>query len=172
MRKPLPEHPIPNDTCLRKSICGQAANVKALDLASMMPSDKAPKITPAKMRRFLQDALERLGTGNWVGAKPSSIVALYGVCHERVYGCSPAELSNGLTYLLATAAAARQTKEEFGGDPIRAVEFMRWVWVREESREKWRRENGRDGGRISWKLQFGKALVTDYRIAMARKKSA
>ena len=107
---------------------------------------------------------------SWGDAKPGHLVALYAWCHEQVYGVAPAELS-GLDWSGAAAMAAKLVRDEFGGKMAEVIEFMRWLWRREKAREKWRRDNDREGGRISWRTQFkGGACVTDYRIDKARRK--
>ena len=59
-------------------------------------------------------------------------------------------------------------RTHFGNEPQELADFIWWTWKREIGREKYRRENGRDGGSISWALQFSGRLLTDYRISMAR----
>ncbi len=106
------------------------------------------------------------------GFRPKHLVALYARLHARVYGAEPQELADGKSFFAASSAAERLVRVEFAGTPDRALDFLRWTWRREADREKWRRQNpgGSGGGRIGWKLQFaGRALVTDYRVEMARR---
>ena len=113
---------------------------------------------------------EMRGARDWSDARPAHLVALYCVLHAWCYGVPAAEVI-GLTWLAASSAAAKMIRDEFGGEIGESIDFMRWVWKREKSRERWRRENGRDGSRIGWRLQFQQRhLVTDYRIALARRK--
>lgn len=130
--------------------------------------ERKPNITPARAQRFAAEAEHMRETQDWDDATPGHLVALYAWCHAKVYGVEAAELHSGATYAQAVAAAKRLVDVEFSGDVTAAVGFVRWTWGREASRERWRRENGRDGGRIGWRLQFGPAMMTDYRIAMAR----
>lgn len=116
--------------------------------------------------QFVCHALE---TGDWEGARPKHLVKLYGMLHQRVYGVEARELRNSLTVRAATRFATMQLQGEFANDPVEMAGFMRWVWERELKREEWRRSNGRSGGRVDWRLQFGPALVTDWRIDMARR---
>lgn len=106
----------------------------------------------------------------WDVAEPRHLVALYAWCHEQVYGVAPAELV-GYAWAGAVSAALALVRNEFRGDVPSAVDFLRWVWARERERESWRRRNRPDGGgsRIGWRLQFGRAMLTDYRIYLARK---
>lgn len=123
-------------------------------------------ISPAKAREQLN---EMLVANDFASAKPTHLVALYEWCHERVYGVVPAELTPKV-WRGAMFAAARMLKDEFSGDVQAMVAFVRWVWRREQVRERRRRE-GADASsfRISWRLQFvTKHLITDYRIDLAR----
>jgi hypothetical protein len=49
---------------------------------------------------------------------------------------------------------------------------MRWVWRREAAREQWRRVKGQGGGRIGPWFMFSGALLTDWRLAVARDQKA
>jgi hypothetical protein len=115
---------------------------------------------------FVTNALD---TGDWTGARPKHFVRLYGMLHRRVYGVEARELRNSLTMRAATRFATMQFQNEFNSDPVEMADFMRWCWERELGREEWRRRNGRSGGRIEWRLQFGPSLVTDWRIDVARR---
>lgn len=104
----------------------------------------------------------------WDGARGTHFVALHSMLHRRVYGVDPGY--GARERMLAAGAAARALGAEFGDDPAAMAEFVRWSWVREQGREKWRRANGREGGRLGWRLQFSGSLVADYRIDLARRK--
>lgn len=126
------------------------------------------------VERLAREVYERASADGPIINAPE-LVALYAALHSEVYGVFPAELQ-GKTWVHACAAAKRLVAEQFGGDYAAATEFLRWVWQREQGREKWRRENlGKKGGsanasgRIGWALQFARqALVTDYRTAQNR----
>lgn len=107
-------------------------------------------------------------SGDWGDASGTHLVALYAWLHAQVYGVENAEL-DGKQWGLAALAAGRMVSNHFAGDWGAAVVFMRWAWKREQGRETWRRENGKPGGRIGWRLQFGGSLVTDYRVDAARR---
>jgi hypothetical protein len=118
----------------------------------------------------LEDSARRAQSGDWAGATGLHLVGLYAHLHAGVYGVHATEL-DAQGWAFAAAAAKRMTDRQFGGEIERAVEFLRWVWRREEDREKWRRSNGREGGRIGWRLQFcASGLVDDYRVDQARRK--
>lgn len=128
-----------------------------------------PKTMPAaNYARARKEAEEMMSSGDWEGCAARHLVALYGMLHEKVYGVEAAELGPRQRHE-ATLIAGNFVKRHFGGDFVAAVECMRWVWNREASREKWRKENGRDGMRIGVRLMFGSGVfVTDYRVAVAR----
>lgn len=104
---------------------------------------------------------------DWSRARGEHLVALYCWCHEQVYGVEPAlpvkAWQEGAR--LAVEFAARH----FQGDLERVVDFMRWTWKREKEREEWRRSHNRDGGRIGLRLQFGDALMPDYKLHLHRR---
>lgn len=126
------------------------------------------RATPAAMARARAEMDLLSESGDWSGARPAHLVALYGWMHRAVYGVEAAEL-DGKAFAQATAMAGRFIEREFAGKPAAAVEFIGWVWKREAEREKFRRENGREGGRIGWRLQFGPHMLTDYRLSLARR---
>ena len=108
-------------------------------------------------------------SGDWDAATGMHLVALYEFCHREVYGVEPLELgADAKAWYSASSAAERLVKNFFEGDYGRCVSFVHWIWRREEGREKWRREQNRDGGRIGWRLQFSASAVSDYRVHGAR----
>lgn len=136
------------------------------------PRPKKKAYTPmpkARRRAFIDEVQERMRTQEWDGMTTGRLVALYWLCHERVYGVVPSELDNAAVWSRAMLHAGKMVASEFDDDVGRAVVFMRWVWTRERDIEEWRRRNQRNGRRISWLDQFcyGR-LVSDWRIAAAR----
>lgn len=117
----------------------------------------------------MRDAVDAyMQLGDWANATPRDFVVLYAILHERVYGVAASELTPA-ERLHAAGAAARMLAREFAGDPNEMAEFMRWAWQREAVREKWRRDNNRDGGRIGWRLMFNGSLLTDWRLERTRR---
>lgn len=149
---------------------------KALSIGESFAIPKEPKkprtitTTKAKRDKDARECKERREQGDWAGARPGHFVALYGACHEKIYGFIPSELESGKEYALAILAASRMLRSEFEGKSEIMVEFMRWAWKREEGREKWRRDNGKSGQRLGWRLQFNGSLLSDYRVDLARRK--
>jgi hypothetical protein len=123
--------------------------------------------TKTGMRRTLQRVEEMRLSNNWLMARPTDLVALYWWCHEQTYGVPPNELRDD--WMPAASAASKLIKEV--GSVDETVEFIRWTWAQEQEREKWRRDNGREFGRVTWRDQFQKrALLTSYRIREIRRK--
>lgn len=132
-----------------------------------------PRPTQLRIDAYVEEATRRANSGDWDGldekTTPHLLVALYLVCHARVYGVKPVELN--ADFFAASMMARKQLTVAFDGDIHKAVEFLRWTWDKERRKEKWMTEQGFDGKRIGWRLQFGheSRLLTDYRHAMARK---
>ena len=131
---------------------------------------RAKTISDSVFGRREQEARAFVEAGDWSRATPAHFVALYAIGHLNVYGVEPGELTPPLR-LAAAGAAARMLQNDFGGDAGKMHAFVRWTWERELEREQWRRDNGREGGRISWRLQFSRAIWTDWRLDLARKSS-
>lgn len=129
---------------------------------------KPKTIAAAVFGRTTAEVEEMIRSGDWSGVGAKHLVALYELMHKKCYGIAPAELGPAERYN-AMMMAASLTKREFGESYERAMEYMRWAWTKELKTEKWRRENGRtDGRRIGVRLMFSGALVTDFRLHLAR----
>lgn len=126
---------------------------------------------PAAIKGYVEDIERRVNAKDWGDLKPTVFVALFIWCHTKVYGVEPAELMTGPEFSKARYAAARLIKSQFGGDASDALAFVQWTWDGEQRAEKWRREQNQGVGRtVDWVQQFSRpALVTKYRVAMARK---
>lgn len=124
---------------------------------------------PETFVRLGEEAFEFATSKVWHRFTPRHLVAFWAKLHGRVYGVDPCAELAGKAGLAATGMARAFVENQFGGDMAEAVEFLRWTWKRERSREDYRRANGGKGGRIGWRLQFSATLVTDYRIDLARR---
>lgn len=132
---------------------------------------KYPKRIPRTLRvKHIEEVRDRMKRKEYVGMTPGKLVAMYWVCHEKVYGVVPVEIDNSAAWKTAMLRAGSMVKRHFDGDMERAITFMRWVWTREQKNEEWRRANNRDGRRISWQNQFSHDfLITDWRAAGMRR---
>lgn len=102
-------------------------------------------------------------SGDWGDATGLHLTALYEFMHREVYGVEPLELDKR-AWASCSKVAANCVQKFFEGEMGQCVAFLRWVWGREIEREAWRKQNGRDGARIGWRVQWSAALVSDYRV--------
>jgi len=122
-----------------------------------------PKLSGERVETARAEVATYAASGEWDAATPLHLVLFYESRHAEVYGTPPLELDAKARFL-AVGAAKSVVEKYFDGDVARAAHFVFWVWQREQERETWRRANGRDGGRIGWRLQFSASLVSDYRV--------
>lgn len=135
-----------------------------------MRKKSPPSIGAKRQERFAREMTEMRESGDWDCAEPAHFVALFVWMHTRVYEVEPIELTKGTEYALAARFAKTMLVTHFKSNVDATMEFMRWAWRRESEREQWRRDNGKDGGRLTARFFFSGTLVTDYRIAMARQR--
>lgn len=147
----------------------QAAAALADLVAPKLERARRPfRSTKGQIERAREQMNAMSDSGDWGEACGIHLVALYEWLHEQVYEVPTAEL-DPKNWALAAQAAGRMVDQHFGGDYGRAVIFMRATWNRERETEQWRRENGRGGRRIGWRLMFAHgALITDYKLDCAR----
>lgn len=142
------------------------AGAKMTPSGAMAPREKKNRTKTVGASVFARARAEveaMMKTGEWKEAGARHLVALYAVLHQEVYGVEALELTPSACYL-ATLQAGMLVKKHFGGDIVVAVEFMKWVWEREQGLEAWRKSVGRETRRIGPRWMFtGAALVTDYR---------
>jgi hypothetical protein len=118
------------------------------------------------IERIIRDVREWSKTDIKI-ATPTQLVALYYLCHSEIYGSEPIELV-GSNWNQACISVGKMIKQDFGGNSIGVVEFVRWVWRREQWRET-HRSGDKPRWRITWQQQFAKRnLLSDYRAEMAR----
>lgn len=130
---------------------------------------KAPSRGPDPEKARAELA-EMMLASDYSKATATHLVALYEWCHERIYGVRPTEIGTRAAWKQVAFAAGKIMREEFRGDPVAVVDFVRWTWRREKGREDARRAGRNTNiGRVGWRLQFAmRYLVTDYRIDAAR----
>lgn len=106
--------------------------------------------------------------GDWTNAHAHHFVGLFAVLFEHVYGV--ALDIKGNDWRGACSSARGMLKREFDNDRGRMLSYVRWVWSREAERESWRRENGKTGNVIGWRLMFSSTkLLTEFKVHLARK---
>jgi hypothetical protein len=128
---------------------------------------KSRTLSESAWRKAKEDASRRMASGEWEGAQCRVFLASYALLHEEIYGVEPEELTPSERYF-ALAIISRFLHYKFDDNPSLLAAFLRWTWVREKGRERWRRENNQPGRRIGWKAQFSGYLLTDYKLDLAR----
>lgn len=159
-----------------KSRAGDKARAEAADAGARIEAFVGPatkrKSRPsagARRQEHIVEVRDRIKRNDWDGLTPGKLVALYWVCHERVYDTTPVEIDKASTWTIVMKHAGTMVARHFDGEMDRAITFMRWVWTREREREQWRRSNGKQGRRITWQNQFvHDHLISDWRAAAAR----
>lgn len=117
----------------------------------------------------LDDARRRAASGDWETAKGSTLVGLYALCHQMIYGVVPSELMQDSVFRIAAKLAAKQMHELFRDDPTEVAAFVRWAWEREKGRVAWAQSKSIDRNRMGWKAQFSRAMETDYRVSRTQR---
>lgn len=131
---------------------------------------KSTGIGDSRFVKALDEAARMLATGEWKEATGIHFAALYADLHFRVYGVEAEDLGSK-ERVYAAKLATDMLADAFGGDRDAMARFVAWTWSREREREKWRRETGNGGGRVTWRAQFGKKLLTEFRLEEARRKA-
>lgn len=136
------------------------------------PRNAAPRTRTktSDLEAAIKDADRRAATGDWETATGRSFVGLYALCHRIVYGVTPADLEEKGAFGLAAKIANTCLHTSFGDDRAAFVEFIKWTWEREKSRELWALQNGKQRSRIGVRLQFSGSLITDHRVDLERKR--
>ena len=124
-------------------------------------------VSQSREAKAREEMLSLLASGDWSRADAYSLLALYKWCHAQVYAIEASDVV-GQEFGIAAQVAKAFASREFANDYNETVVFIRWTWKREQEREKWRRENGKQGGRLSWRVQFSNTLLIDYRLYLAR----
>ncbi len=150
--------PVVEDPLMRECVAMSLAHEKR---------KKSFSVSAAKAKRFDEEAAEMRRSRNWSSAEPAHLVSLWAWCYSAVYGIPPELTSKERAH--AHALAARLVRDEFSGSTRAAVAFLNWTWNREKGRERWRRENGKGGGSLDWRAQFGaRWLLREFRVDQQR----
>ncbi len=137
---------------------------------SLIPRKKKSRTVAAStFDRTRVETQEMIDTRDWGACAARHLVALYDLMHLKIYGIDVT--MSGSERYTATLMAGGFVKRAFGGDFEKSVDYFRWAWTREKEREKWRRENGRDGGTIGLGFMFSNKLLDQYRIALVRQRN-
>lgn len=137
----------------------------------MKPREKTRRktIAASTFTRTLAETEEMMASREWGDASIRHLVALYDRMHLKVYGVEV--MTTASERHTMTLRAGAFVKKQFGGNIVAAVEYFRWVWMREMGNEKRNRELGREGARrIGFWLMLSGSMLTDYRVALTRKR--
>lgn len=149
----------------------QQALADFLDAPKSKPRGK-PRTSAQKGRdtlaRLIANAKIRSRDGEWDDAKPRDFVGLFALCHQIVYGIEPIELATKTELMKATRVAKKCLSNFFDDDPHELVEFIKWVWKRQEGKEAWALREGKNLSRLNVFAQFSPQKVSDYRIEIVR----
>lgn len=130
---------------------------------------RKPSMSTSSFERTKQEAKQMLEDDEWDKCEARHMIALYEEVHLLCYSVADASLDSQSRYK-AVRTADCFVKREFSGNFAKAMAYFRWLWQRESGREKWRRENSREGGHLSWYAVFSGKLLTEYRLYLARKR--
>lgn len=140
-------------------------------LGPSKPRKGGKSVSPArwkKVREEVEAMNEVGGEAGWKEATPLHFLAMLEDLHEDVYGVPVAH--TGRDRAKASGALAGFMKRQLGVDSAVMYRFLIWAWDREKKTEVWRRENGREGARLTWERVVTGGPLTDYRVALSRGK--
>ena len=141
-----------------------AADALEARLPGAKPKKKRKCNGKAKVKRVMADVARMRRDAAWDDACPIHFVALYSWLHEEIYGVEPTDLYKDDAVMGAMSACAKLLRDEFDANCKTMVQFVAWCWVRE------RKKKNPGDFRITWRYQFAsRSLLTDYRVAMARR---
>jgi len=148
-----------------------------LALSTATPIDRSPAeemehlARTSKKAKFLTadirvKALQMMRKGDFERADALHFLAAHDHLHEQIYGVPDPDVMG---------PALRISRSQVQGmlsslGTKRLTDFVRWAWKEEQRRETWRRENHRDGARMSAQRLFSRSKLTEFYIAMQRQK--
>ncbi len=137
------------------------------DFASDVPRQGRKQRAGMEIRVALDQAEVHRKHDSWSGAEPRHFVAMWALIHAHVYKVEPDEIADQRAWTSACVAVARLLADQFDGDGVRMIDFVKWSWTRAITRKK---KGSSD--RLKWQFLFNASAVTDYRVAMASKQEA
>jgi len=109
---------------------------------------------------------------DWSEAEGQHFAVLFGQLYGQVYGVPCGDLSGPGKFYAAKMANALilERADVFKGNPARFADYMRWAWEEEAKTEKWRRDQGKDGGCLSYRQLFKQGRWLDrYVLSIKRR---
>lgn len=117
--------------------------------------------------RVKEEMTAMMNADDFTGADALHFLALHNLLHEKIYGVEDPDLAG--QSLRVWRRNVQKMLSVIG--PQAMLEFVRWAWNQERSREAWRRENFFEAGRLSAFKLFSRHKLTEYRLALARQKA-
>ena len=111
-------------------------------------------------------AMEMMRTGDFERADALHFLAVHDYLHEQIYGVPDPDVMGPALRISRTQVQGMLTA--LGSKKL--TDFVRWAWNEERRRETWRRENHRDGARMSAQRLFSRSKLTEFYIAVQRQK--
>ena len=137
--------------------------------AKQLPRKQRPPTNGGLQRKKVVDELSAmLESDEWGQARPVHLVELYCLLHENVYGVEALDLRGQLNRQACARMVLTMLRRDFDDEVPALVDYMRWSWQREESREEWRRRNNTGRRRLTWRIQFGGELLTEFLMQRVR----
>jgi hypothetical protein len=169
----LPEDFFPEDVNIAPKILSPLAawaGARVNEKGRICAKEKRTRTTVAAsaFNRTRAETQGMMDSGDWSACTARHFLALYDLMHEKIYG-----IESGMTASERHTAVLRTgsfVKREFSGDYDKALDYFRWLWTREQGREKWRRENGRDTTRLILAFCYSSSMLTDYRLMLTRRR--
>jgi hypothetical protein len=130
---------------------------------AVVPPARSKSVNPHALKSNAQRALEamREGIPRWHELEPRDVVGLHLVLHEHVHAVDdPLDAKQ----LIGAVTSAKRLVERLGGVEA-AVDFVRWAWARNVSRNRWAEENGREPYRLTWWALASQRTVADYLVS-------
>ena len=145
----------------------------ALEEFIAAPASEKPASTKRKVgigasafERLVLLTSELKEDADWDKFEAKNFVALYWMLHFHVYKVKPQEVVD--MFSAAVSMAKRMLEREFSSNSAAMVQFMRWVWSKEQ--KSFARRDVENDFRIGWRYQFGSKLLSDYRVYVAKSK--
>ena len=161
----------------------ESGNAAADALAEMVAprakrsAAKGPR-SPDVVGEAAQEAAAMLKSRNFDKADAHNVLSAYAVLHNEVYGVAPGEIIGAGKEAQKNRAGALSriraiASKDFSGDFAPFLDLLRFTWTRERFREEQARKRNvpREGGRISWRIQFCESLLTEWKVDLSRRRT-
>lgn len=104
---------------------------------------------------------------DFTNADALHFLALHNLLHEQIYGVLDVDMEG--RSLRVVRSRVQKMLNALGSKAM--LEFVRWAWNSERSREAWRRDNFFEQGRMGAYKLFSRHKLVEYRLSLARQKA-